>query len=105
MRLALVMAVVLGAVTMDVAVGQPAPSASRSVAKQASGVTVSPLPVPPIPEGSTGIAARYPGDEGIEVRRHERLRPALLALGGEGPEERARVGVLDDPARARRRIP
>ena len=67
MRLALVIAVVLGTVAISVADGQQAPAASRPAAeRQASGVTVPPLPVPAIPEGSAGIAARYPGDVGIE---------------------------------------
>src|SRR5512141_1210258 len=66
MRLALV-STVLGALTIDVAVGQQAPGDGRpAVERQASSVTVPPLPIPPIPEGSTGIAARYPGDVGIE---------------------------------------
>lgn len=34
--------------------------------RQASAVTVEPRPTPPIAEGRTGIAARYPGDVGID---------------------------------------
>lgn len=34
--------------------------------KQASGIVVKPRPTPEIAEGNTGIAARYPGDIGIE---------------------------------------
>ncbi len=30
--------------------------------RQASATTAEPLPTPPLPEGSTGIAAKYPGD-------------------------------------------
>ena len=66
MRLALVITVV-GAMAFAVADGQQAPDDGPPAAeRQASGVTVPPLPVPAIPEGSTGIAARYPGDVGIE---------------------------------------
>lgn len=50
----------LGALAIGAAWGQPA------VPRQASGVTVPPRPTPALPEGSTGIAARYPGDAGIE---------------------------------------
>jgi hypothetical protein len=34
--------------------------------RQASEVTVQPRPTPEIPEGNSGIAAKYPGDAGIE---------------------------------------
>lgn len=36
--------------------------------RQAPGspTSVSPKPTPPLPEGSTGLAAKYPGDEGLE---------------------------------------
>jgi hypothetical protein len=34
--------------------------------RQASGLTVPPQTTPPIPEGNTGIAIKYPGDMGIE---------------------------------------
>lgn len=45
----------------------PARSADPSLAgAQASLVTVEPRPTPDIPEGATGIAARYPGDIHIE---------------------------------------
>ncbi|MBC8873086.1 MAG: hypothetical protein H8E44_26940 [Planctomycetes bacterium] len=63
----LVMAIVLGSVAVSVVIGQQATSANQSVAvRQASGVTVQPLPTPEIPEGDAGIAAKYPGDVGIE---------------------------------------
>jgi hypothetical protein len=50
------------------AVSLPAVSgAEQSLAgEQASWVTVEPRPTPVLPEGPTGIAARYPGDVGIE---------------------------------------
>lgn len=67
MRVALVIAVVLGTVGISGADGPQAPVASRLAAeRQASSETVPPLPVPAIPEGSTGIAVGYPGDVGIE---------------------------------------
>lgn len=67
MRRTQVVAVVLALVAMRGAFGQQERGAGQSQAgRQASAVTVEPLPTPPIPEGSTGIAARYPGDVGIE---------------------------------------
>ena len=53
--------------TACLAIGQLASGANPSVAEhQASDVTVQPSPTPAIPEGQTGIAAKYPGDVGIE---------------------------------------
>ena len=68
MRVALVVAVLLGLVAMSVAFGgQQAAAPTRSEAgRQASSLTVQPLPTPAIAEGNTGIAAKYPGDVGIE---------------------------------------
>jgi hypothetical protein len=34
--------------------------------RQASGVTVAPKPTPILPEGGAGLAAKYPGDAGLE---------------------------------------
>jgi hypothetical protein len=54
-------------VAMSVALGQQTPGADQPLAgRQASAVTVRPAPMPTIPEGNTGIAAKYPGDVGIE---------------------------------------
>jgi hypothetical protein len=67
MRLTQVVLVVFGFVAMSVAFGQQTRGADQSLAgRQASAVTVQPLPTPVIPEGNTGIAAKYPGDAGIE---------------------------------------
>ena len=68
MRLTQHAAVVLAlSAAMSVAVGQQARGADQSLAgRQASAATVQPLPTPPIPEGGAGIAAKYPGDVGIE---------------------------------------
>ena len=71
MRLRQIVAVVFVVMT---ALGQQAQGADQSLAgRQASTVTVRPLPTPAILEGNTGIAARYPGDVGIE-RTGRRLR-------------------------------
>ncbi len=65
MRLRQIVAVVF--VVMSAALGQQTQGADQSLAgRQASTVTVRPLPTPAILEGNTGIAARYPGDVGIE---------------------------------------
>ena len=54
-------------VVVSVALGQQTQGADSSVAgRQASTVTVRPTPTPAIPEGNAGIAAKYPGDVGIE---------------------------------------
>lgn len=54
-------------VVMCVAFGPQAQGADRSQAgRQASAVTVEPRSTPAIPEGNIGIAAKYPGDLGIE---------------------------------------
>lgn len=59
--------VVLGFVALIASFGQQTPGAEQSLAgRQASAVTVPPRPTPAIPEGNTGLAARYPGDVGIE---------------------------------------
>lgn len=58
---------VLGSVAASGALAQQAADANRSVpVRQASSLTVGPLPTPAISEGDAGIAAKYPGDEGIE---------------------------------------
>lgn len=63
----LTLVVVLGAVALGVPGDKWASAADQSLAgPQASAVTVEPQPTPPIPEGAAGIAARYPGDVGIE---------------------------------------
>ena len=65
LRLRQILAVLF--VVISVAWGQPTQGADRSQAgRQASAVTVRPVPTPAIPEGNAGIAARYPGDVGIE---------------------------------------
>ncbi|NUQ61636.1 MAG: hypothetical protein HUU20_04055 [Pirellulales bacterium] len=67
MKRTAVVAVVLACVTTSVAFGQQTRRSSRSLAgRQASAATVQPLPTPTLPEGNTGIAARYPGDVGME---------------------------------------
>ena len=67
MRRALTAAVVLGLAGMTAAVGEQASAAKQSEAvRQASSVTVQPLAATAIPEGDAGIAAKYPGDAGIE---------------------------------------
>jgi hypothetical protein len=59
-------AAVLALAVLGLALGQEQRNADRSLAgRQASASTVAPLPTPAIPEGTTGIAARYPGDVGI----------------------------------------
>lgn len=66
MRRSVMIAAVLGTAAGVAAGGQEAAAASPPAAeRQASGVTVAPRPVPAIPEGRAGIAARYPGDAGI----------------------------------------
>jgi len=62
MKEVLVMALVLGFLTAGLAFCQEKSEAGP----QASAMTVEPKPTPAIPEGATGIAARYPGDVGIE---------------------------------------
>jgi hypothetical protein len=58
---------VLTLVAMSVAAGQRVSGADRSQAgPQASTVTVPARPTPAIPEANTGLAAKYPGDVGIE---------------------------------------
>jgi len=60
-------AVALALAALNAAFGQLARGAEQSQAgRQASAVTVEPMATPPIPEGSAGIAAKYPGDVGIE---------------------------------------
>jgi hypothetical protein len=61
MRLALI--IVLGSAIAGVALGQ-----ESAGVRQAPGATtsVAPKPTPPIAEGSTGLASKYPGDIGIE---------------------------------------
>ena len=67
MRLVLTAAVVLGLAAASAAIGGQASAANQSeVVRQASSATVQPLATPAIPEGNTGIAAKYPGDVGIE---------------------------------------
>ena len=59
--------VVVALVAMSVTVGRWVSGADRSQAgPQASAVTVPPRPTPTIPEGNAGLAAKYPGDMGIE---------------------------------------
>ena len=64
----LVLPVVVGVVVMGVAFGgQQALGQEESQAGvEASSMTVEPRSTPAIPEGPTGIAAKYPGDVGIE---------------------------------------
>ena len=68
MRGVLSVVVLLGLVVMGVAFGgQQAAAPERSEAGvEASSLTVPGVPTPPIPEGNTGLAAKYPGDVGIE---------------------------------------
>jgi len=66
MRPALFAAIVLGAAGMGDVSGGQAPGEGRPAVRLASDIVAPPMPVPDIPEGSTGIAARYPGDAGIE---------------------------------------
>jgi hypothetical protein len=67
MRTTAVAAAVLGFAAMSAAVDQQARGADEPTSpRQASAVTVPPLPTPAIPEGNTGLAAKYPGDRGIE---------------------------------------
>ena len=67
MRLTQAGLVVWACVGMNMSFGQQTRGADQSPPiRQASGVTVQPLPTPAIPEGTTGIAARYLGDVGIE---------------------------------------
>jgi hypothetical protein len=68
MRITRFFAVVSALAAVIAAFDLRARGADRSQAgQQASAVTVQPQPTPPIPEGSTGIAARFPGDVGIET--------------------------------------
>jgi len=61
------MALVLGLTVTSGAVGQETTDAKRSLAgRQASGLMVQPHSTPALPEGNTGIAAKHPGDAGIE---------------------------------------
>ena len=58
---------VLATVVVGVLSGQETRGAQLSLAgRQAVGATVPPMPTPPIAEDNTGIAAKYPGDVGIE---------------------------------------
>ena len=67
MRLTQAVLVVFGFVVMSVAFGQQTRGAGQSLAgRQASAATVQSLPIPVIAEGNMGIAAKYPGDVGIE---------------------------------------
>ncbi len=67
MRRTQLVAVVFVQVAMSVALVQQASGADRSQAgHQASAMTVPPRPTPTIPEGNMGLAAKYPGDVGIE---------------------------------------
>ncbi len=60
-------AFLLGVMAVGLAANQRVFPADASLAgPQASAVTVEPRPTPPLPEGAGGIAARYPGDVGIE---------------------------------------
>ena len=59
---AFILLVFTSAVCLQAAGRAEAPAAG----KQASLVTVAPRPTPALPEGRTGIAAKYPGDAGIE---------------------------------------
>jgi hypothetical protein len=59
--------VVFAFAAMSVPFAHDACGADRSQAgQQASAVTVPPRPTPAISEGNTGLAAKYPGDVGIE---------------------------------------
>ena len=67
MRLTRLVAVMLGLVAISADWGPQTRSAEQSLARnQASAVTVPPRPTPKMPEGNTGLAAKYPGDIGIE---------------------------------------
>ena len=70
MKVALVVAVVvMGLVAMSAAfAAEQAPAApdQSQAGPQASATVVEPKPTPEIAEGNTGIAAKYPGDVGIE---------------------------------------
>jgi hypothetical protein len=64
-----VVVVVVGLVAMSAAFGgEQAPAApdQSEAGPQASATVVEPKPTPEITEGNTGIAAKYPGDVGIE---------------------------------------
>jgi hypothetical protein len=53
--------------TASVAIGPQAQVDNQSeTGRQASALTVPPRPTPAIPEADAGIAAKYPGDVGIE---------------------------------------
>ena len=62
MRMVMVLALVLGMVAASVAFSQEDPNAGL----QAPAIVVEPKPTPEISEGNTGLAAKYPGDVGIE---------------------------------------
>ena len=62
MRMVMVLAVVVGLVAASVAFSQENPNAGL----QAPALVVEPKPTPEIAEGNTGLAAKYPGDVGIE---------------------------------------
>jgi hypothetical protein len=68
MKVALVVAVVVvGLVGVGTAFGQePAAPDQSQAGPQASATVVEPKPTPEIVEGNTGLAAKYPGDAGIE---------------------------------------
>ena len=67
MRLTQLVAVVFVLVAISTTGGQQTRGADPSLAgRQASATTVPPRPTPTIPEGKTGLAAKYPGDVGIE---------------------------------------
>jgi len=59
---------VVGSAALGVAFGgqQGAVTARSEAGLEASSLTVPGVPTPPIPEGNTGLAAKYPGDVGIE---------------------------------------
>ncbi|MBN1853616.1 MAG: hypothetical protein JW829_12865 [Pirellulales bacterium] len=62
-----VMGMVLESMVIHWIMDQPASASQPSAAgREASLRTVRPVPTPSIPEGDSGIAARYPGDVGIE---------------------------------------
>ncbi len=66
-RKKVVAVVMVGLAAISGALGPQAQGADQAIAgHQASAVTVPPLPTPAIAEGNTGIAAKYPGDAGIE---------------------------------------
>jgi len=67
MRISFHLSVILTVILVgDGVAAQPEGRRSPQAGLQASQVTVEPALTPSMPEGSTGIAARYPGDVGIE---------------------------------------